>query len=55
MTDKKAPTTAGATELTEEDLKKVRGGDFSLGFRPTKVEVESVYSSGNKSFKSTKA
>ena len=55
MTDKKPVTPAGVAQLSEEDLEKLRGGDFSLGLRPTKVELDNVHSSGHKSFKSTKA
>ena len=54
MTDQKQTSPNGVAELSEEDLKKLQGGDFSVGFRPTKVEVESVSTSGARSFKSEK-
>ena len=47
MADQK-PRKDGAAELREEDLKKVRGGDFSLGFRPIDVEVDAAKNADKK-------
>lgn len=52
MTEKKQPA---PSEISEADLKKLQGGDFSVGLRPTKVAVESVSDSGARSFKSEKS
>ena len=45
---------ANDIELSKEDFKRIRIGDFSLGFRPVKVEKEAVQSTGRLSFRATK-
>lgn len=42
------------TKLSRGSLQKLRNGDFSLGFRPVRVEIEAVHDTGKMSFRGTR-
>ncbi len=55
MSEKNRPTTAGATELKEEDLDKIQGGGLGTNGQNFKVEIEGVTQGAVKGTRGKKA